>query len=797
MKDTIKILGAYGGKSKDTSHTSILVSNRVVIDAGNIINGLNDAAKDIDHIFITHAHLDHIVDIPFLIDSYFETRDKPLTIYALSGTLETLKKNIFNWHVWPDFTQIEINSKKQKAIVFKEIKLNQEIEVDNCILKPIQNNHTDSSCGYVIQKNNSSILFTSDTYVCKNIWDEVNNNKQINSIIIDVSFPSRLDKLAKDSKHLTPKLLENELLNLKRDNICIYLNHLKPFYINEIVSELSQITSTKCQIKVLKDFDTINIKTNEKRSYLNKKDEQLRQLNEVGYALTAEKDIDKLMEKILSAAKDLTNADAGTFYLMSEDEKSLQFKSVQTDSLNIKLGGKSNPIPWPNLQLYNEDGSQNNVNISASCALNDKLINIPDVYKSEEFIFEGPKAFDAATGYKTTSMLVVPMKNHENDVIGVLQLINKKDEHQDTTEFNLEDEKLVLSMSSQAAVIVSNVKLIHELEKLLDSFIQSIATAIGEKSKYTAGHINRVADLTTMIATAINEDKNGVFKDKYFDEDQIKELDVAAWMHDIGKIVTPEYVVDKAKKLQTIYDRIGVIELKFELFKKDLELEYLRKSIDIKNKEEKNKLKSEYQRSIKQIDDDLEFIKQVNTGGEFLEDDKIEHIKNIAKNKVTLNNEEVNLLSKNEVDNLCIRKGTLTDEERFVINNHAKVSFDMLDSMPFPKKLKNVPKIAAGHHEKIRGGGYPFGLKGDEISFESRILAIADIFEALTAHDRPYKEPNSLNQSMKILYFMAKDNEIDSDLVKFFVDNKIYLKYAQDNLTKNQIDEITVNFDDL
>ena len=522
--------------------------------------------------------------------------------------------------------------------------------------------------------------------------------------------------------------------------------------------------------------------------------EYIDQLNDIGSLLSTEKNLDVLMEKILITAKKLTNCDAGTFYLVDEDEQSLQFTVVQTDSLNIKMGGTAEQIHWPNLKLYNEDGTKNRTNISVNSVLNDELINVVDVYKDTKYNFEGAKSFDEVTFYRTTSMLVVPMKDHENDIIGVLQLINKKDDDDNFVAFEKADEKLITSLSSQAAISITSSRLVVGLEALLNAFIKSIATAIGEKSKYTEGHINRVAELSLMIAEAINEDKDGIYKDKNFSSDELKQLDVAAWMHDIGKITTPEYVVDKSKKLETIYDRINTVKVKFELIKKEKEISLLKKILVEKDENIIAELKSQYELELKELDDDFDFINASNTGGEFMSDDKIKRIEQIASKVLKVGDKEENLLDENEVYNLSIRKGTLTNEERDIINNHAKISFEMLDSLPFPKKLRDVPAMAGGHHEKISGKGYPFGLKGDEISFESRILAVADIFEALTASDRPYKEPNSLNQSIKILSFMIKDEELDGDLVKFFVDKGLHLEYAEDNLMPEQIDEVTIKF---
>lgn len=525
------------------------------------------------------------------------------------------------------------------------------------------------------------------------------------------------------------------------------------------------------------------------------KQKHIEELIEIGHSLTREKNLDILMEKIMLGAKNLSSADGGTLYLVTDDESHLKFTVVQTDSLDIKMGGTADKITWPELPLYKQDGNQNREMVAALCALEGELINIEDVYETEGFNFEGTKKFDLGTGYRTKSMLVVPMKNHEGDIIGVLQLLNKQNPEGETVQFNKEDEKLIASMSSQAAIAIENTRLIKGLEELLNSFIQSIATAIGEKSIYTGGHINRVAEIATMIAHAINEDDT-IFKDIYFSDDKMKEIDTAAWLHDIGKIVTPEYIVDKSTKLETIYDRLNTIKAKFEIIKRDKEIALLKKKLQARDIKSIEKFEEEYDKDIRQLEDDIKFIESINTGGEFMEDEKIARVEEISKKSLIIGNEEESLLNENEVYNLCIKKGTLTDEERDVINNHVTVSYNMLNKLPFPKKLRRVPVIAASHHKKVGGGGYG----ADEIinlpmTIEDKILAVADVFEALTAHDRPYKSANTLNQSMKILSFMVKDKELDRDLVKFFVEKGLHLKYAQSYLKEDQIDEITVNFD--
>ncbi len=797
MENIIRILGAYGGKNYELNTTCVQVSGSITIDAGNILKSLGDSAKEINHIFLTHSHFDHIIDIPFLIDTFYETRKEPLQIYGLPGTILALKEFILNEKVWPDFSEIKLLHSNKDAIEFNAINYGDEISFEDVELKVIKNNHMLGSCGFVITKNDYATLFTSDTYKCPEIWEEINNNQKIKSVIVDVSFPSRFEKLAFDSKHLTPQLLFEELKQLKRNDITVFINHLKPLYITDIKEEVRKLNLLWNSGSVLKDSDMLNLKSSKVIHSFESDRQQIKYLNKIGYALTSEKNFDVLMDKILNAAKELTNADAGTIYLMNEEETKLKFKIVHTDSMQVQMGGTGEEIHWPDLELYNEDGTSNSDKISVRCALENRLINIADVYETQSYDFTGPKNFDAMTNYTTKSMLVVPLVNNDNDVIGVLQLINKKNLYSKLVEFTLEDEKLILSMGSQAAVAISNSRLIKGLETLLNAFIKSIATAIGEKSKYTVGHINRVAEITIDMARAINEDTTGLFKDKFYSEDELKQLDIAAWMHDIGKIATPEYIVDKATKLESIHDRITLVEAKIEVLKRDVELDYYKQLSLLTNDEERTNLTQNFNTLIEELEDDLDFLKINNKGTEYMTDDRIERIHEIAKKTIIINNNEVSLLTQNEVDNLTIQRGTLTEEERFIINNHAELSLKMLESLPFPKKLQEVPQIAGGHHEKIRGGGYPRNLKGDEISFEARILAIADIFEALTAHDRPYKEANTLNQSLRILYFMAKDNDLDRKLVKFFIENKIYLSYTKYNLMPEQVDEVNVDCSDL
>jgi len=521
---------------------------------------------------------------------------------------------------------------------------------------------------------------------------------------------------------------------------------------------------------------------------------RVRDLAKIGAALSAEHNLPKLLQMILEEARYFTNADGGTLYMMDDDGRALKFEIVQTDSLNIRMGGTSgNPINWYPVRLYLQDGQPNHAMVSAHVGLTGEVINIPDVYDVEGFDFTGTRAFDNKTGYRSKSMLVVPMRNHEDEIIGVVQLINSQDPvTREVVPFSQSDQNLIISLASQAAVAITNTKLIHDLENLFESFIQVIASAIDEKSPYTGGHIERVAELTMLIAHKLNDVNYGKYADFLLTEDQLKELRIAAWMHDIGKITTPEYVVDKSTKLETIYDRINTVQARFEILKRETRLRLLEQYCRPGAAPLSDTVNEEYERVARQIDDDWEFVKVANVGGEFMAPEKQERIRQIAAHSYQLNGQDQSLLSEEEVKNLCIARGTLSDQERQIINNHVVVTIKMLEKLPYPKKLRRVPEFAGGHHEKLDGTGYPNGLNEEQLSVQARILALADIFEALTARDRPYKKAKSLAESMKIMGFMAKDKHIDPEIFKVFVQEKIYLEYARKYMDPAQIDEVNL-----
>jgi len=522
---------------------------------------------------------------------------------------------------------------------------------------------------------------------------------------------------------------------------------------------------------------------------------QLERLNAIGVALSSEPDNQRLLETILLGAKELTNADGGTLYTVTEDAN-LKFEIMRTLSLNISIGGTTGKaIPFSPLPLFLEDESPNLNMVAACCVLKDQTINIEDAYLAEGFDFSGTRKFDEKMHYRSKSFLTVPMKNHEGEIIGVLQLINAIDpKSKAVISFTQSHQRLVESLASQAAVAMTNQNLISGLKNLFESFIKLIADAIDEKSPYTGGHCQRVPELTMMLAEAAMKTKNGPFKDFSMTEKEFYELKIAAWLHDCGKVTTPEHVMDKATKLEAIFDRVHLIEERFELLKAQRENAFLRLMLDSDSDNRhlyEQSLKEEIESSYQQLESDKAFIRKVNMGSESMREEDHERIIRISNYELLdASGNTTKFLSEDEVYNLTINRGTLTPEERGVINNHISVTIQMLEALPYPRDLMRVPEYAGGHHERMDGKGYPKGLRREQMSIPARMMGIADIFEALTAEDRPYKKAKTLSETLAILGQMKLDHHVDPDIFDLFVREKIYLRYAERFLDPSQIDTV-------
>lgn len=512
----------------------------------------------------------------------------------------------------------------------------------------------------------------------------------------------------------------------------------------------------------------------------------MQQLLKISTALSSEKDINQLLENILQAAKHITNADAGTLY-RREDERSLKFEILHTTSKQVHLGGKSGkPIPIPPLQLFNSEGQPDLGRVACYAVHKEQTVNIPDAYNAPGFDFTGTYQFDSNNNYRSVSFLTVPMMNHESEIIGVLQLINATDKNTgEIIPFSADNQEIVEALSSQAAIALTNRMLNLQLEELFESFIGLINHAIDDKSPYTGGHCNRVPDLTMMLADAVNNCSVGPLKDFMLEDRDRQELKIAGLLHDCGKITTPVHVVDKSTKLEKIFDRIHLIETRTEVVLRDIQIQLAKGLMTSEDAELRRQ----------QLIDDYNFLSHSNIGGEFMKDQDVQRVHDIASQYTwqDINGNEHAFLSEEEIVNLTIRAGTLNNSDRQIINHHIELTISMLEKLPWPKHLKNVTEYAGGHHERMDGKGYPKGLTREQMSVPARCMGIADIFEALTAKDRPYKKGKTLSESLEILGKMKLGHHVDPDLFDIFIWEKVYEEYAERFMDPSQIDGVDVN----
>ena len=523
---------------------------------------------------------------------------------------------------------------------------------------------------------------------------------------------------------------------------------------------------------------------------------RLEQLTELSVALSNNRDIGQLLERILRSAKSMTHADGGTFYRTSADNASLCFSIAINDSLNMNLGGASGqPVNIPGIPLHDAEGKPNLGAVAAYAAHTGKSVNIENVYETDLFNFSGMRQFDEQYQYRSQSLLTVPMKDHEGELIGVLQLINARDgERGVTRSFSDTDQRFIEALASQAAIAITNRQLIERLETLFESFVKLINIGIDEKSPHTGRHCEHVPELTMMLAAAAHATDSGPLAAFAMSERDRRELWLAGLLHDCGKITTPVHVVEKATKLQTLYDRIQTVDTRFEVLKRDARIRVLEEKCAALERGDATAaaaIAARLNDETAQLDADRDFLRRANIGGEFMRPEDQERVARIAAcSWVGPDGHERPLLDAEEEENLKIRAGTLNDAERAIINNHIVVTIRMLESLPWPRHLENVPEYAGGHHERMDGKGYPKGLTREQMSLQARMMAIADIFEALTAKDRPYKKGKTLSESLQILGGFCLRNHIDPDLFDVFVRKQVYLEYARKFMDPAQIDAV-------
>jgi HD-GYP domain-containing protein (c-di-GMP phosphodiesterase class II) len=530
--------------------------------------------------------------------------------------------------------------------------------------------------------------------------------------------------------------------------------------------------------------------------------QRLDQLTELSVELGNTHDTDTLLEHILLVAKRMTNADGGTVYRPSDDRRALDFHILINDTLGIHQGGPGGePIQAQAIPLFDDDGDRNLSAVAAYAAHSGASVNVADVYQADGFNFSGMLSFDQQRNYHTQSILTVPMRDHEGELAGVLQLVNARapDGAAGVVAFSQTDQRFIEALAAQASVALTHQRLIAQLEELLESLVNLINIGIDEKSPYTGRHCQFVPELTMLLAEAVHNTDTGPLAGFRMTDADRKELWLAGLLHDCGKITTPVHIVDKATKLETIFDRIALIDTRFDVLERDARIVALEQKLALATGgvpasdtgAASAAIDTALAQQLRALSDERAFLRTVNVGGEGMSALDQARVHAIAARRWTgADGVERDFLDADEVLNLTIPYGTLTAAERKIINNHIAVTVRMLESLPWPRHLRNVPEYAGGHHERMDGKGYPRGLTGDQMSVQARLMAIADIFEALTARDRPYKKGKMLSESLDILGKFALNGHIDPQLFDIFIRSKVYLDFAERHMDARQIDAI-------
>jgi HD-GYP domain-containing protein (c-di-GMP phosphodiesterase class II) len=564
--------------------------------------------------------------------------------------------------------------------------------------------------------------------------------------------------------------------------------------------------------------------------------EKLASLVENGMLLSSERDKHRLLQHILMQGKRICNADAATLYLMTDH-----------DSLRFTLRTKADQLPAFEIPLHDADsGAPNERHVSTYVALRKETVIIDDVYSETRFDLSGTRRFDMESGYRTVSMLCVPLVSHGGEVLGVLQFMNATEPSSgEVIRFSRQNLRFVEALASQSAVALDNHNLIDSQTALIDSMIEILAGSIDAKSAYTGGHCARVPELALMLAEQASAADKGPLAEFCFEtEEQWREFRIGAWLHDCGKITTPEHIVDKATKLETVYNRIHEIRMRFEVLLRDATIERLEA---LAAGEQPEAVEARYAAEGARLQEEFAFVAECNIGGELMAPERIQRLQQIAEQRWTrhfddrlgISHEEAARLESfpstplpaseqllmdkaehllprlatkaldpkygfkmsvpehqfnfGELYNLSVSRGTLTAEERFKVNEHIVQTIVMLENLPFPKNLQRVPEYAGTHHETLLGTGYPRQLGPDQLSIPARIMAIADIFEALTANDRPYKKAKPLSESIRILARLRDRGHIDADLFELFLSSELHLVYGKRHLQPEQLDQIDIS----
>lgn len=506
---------------------------------------------------------------------------------------------------------------------------------------------------------------------------------------------------------------------------------------------------------------------------------ELEELNRIGIALSETRDVDQLLGMILRKAREITSADAGSLYLVerAEGESRLRFKLTQNDSVEFPFAEFALPLTDESTAGY--------------CAWHGQVVELADAYRVPKGMpFHFNKRFDEQAGYRTRSLLALPMKNGKGEVLGVLQLLNCKRNWKarlhdvravarNVHAFPEHAVRLGLSLASQAAVAYENSRLYRDIENLFDGFVNAAVKAIEQRDPTTSGHSHRVCEMTVALAEAVDREGRGAYADLRFSREQMKELRYAALLHDFGKVGVKEEILIKAKKLYPLqYARLMD---RFDYLRRDIEARMAEQKVEalqqLSKKEAAARIKvldTETIALVAELERCADFVAKANEPT-IMPSSDVERIKEIAqKSYRDPRGAHRPYLTADEVEMLSIPRGSLDAEERRQIESHVLHSFQFLAQIPWTHEYKRIPEIARAHHEKLNGKGYPYGLNSAEIPVQAKMMTICDIFDALSATDRPYKKAVPTDRALDILKLCVSDGEVDGELFRLFVEAQVY-----------------------
>ena len=725
---------SFYAKSKDSN---------ILVDCGSGVSYIIDDLKQLDKLIIllTHVHFDHIVGILSLISNMPHTK---ISVYGLGTNGKSLKETLrpfVSMPYWPiDLSECP----NVEFIDIFEITKDNTFMLNDVKVSVFESYHTENALIYKLEDETDKVCFAFDfNHKDGNFERLIDFSKNVDLLIYDATY---LDKEYIKYSNYGHSTIEKalEIKNKTNASMLVLTHHLYNRCDDELKEIEENYLSSYPDVYFSKELDIYVPHEKKVKHHAN----QTELLLNIGTLLSAEKNRNKLFDKIIDAALDLTNADAGTLYTLKDNE--LHFKVMVTRSKGVHLGGDGEKINLPPVKLSKS-------NVCAACVLEKQLININDVYQETKYDFSGPKKYDALTGYTTRSVMVTPMMNDYGEIIGALQLINAQNDYGEITSFDEHDEKQISALSSQAAICLTNINYSKQIVDLLYGFIGVISTGIDARTPYNANHTKNMVKYASAFLK-YEEETDGAYK---ITKEEQTELLMSIWLHDIGKLIIPLEVMDKATRLGDSYNTVLT---RFEKIRILLNLQFAKK--ELSNEEFENK--------IKELDEATQIITQANNAG-FLKDDVYESINRISKlTYVDLDNQEYPYLTDNELNLLSIRKGTLSAEERKIIESHVVYTYKMLKELTFPKGFENIPFYSGSHHELINGSGYPNHLTNDDIPWKVRLITIIDVFEALTARDRPYKAPMSDERAISILTSMVDEGKLDKDILNEFIKSNCF-----------------------